>query len=219
MDKVIVIGSKGTAICIAEQIIDARQRFGAAVEFLGWAIDEPPIGSLVNGYPVLCKPVETKHYPERDVKFLFALYKPERMRERTALLKSYDIPAEKYFTFVHPTAALMPSVSLGNGSIVLAHSVVHSNSRIGNFSIINSQVMIEHDTQIDDNCFVAAAACIGSEVRIKQGAFIGLNATIREQIQIGDFAFVGMGSNVVSDIQPGQIAYGNPARAVTREKE
>ena len=37
--KVVVIGGKGTAVVIAEQIYDANVRFGVEIEVLGFAFD------------------------------------------------------------------------------------------------------------------------------------------------------------------------------------
>lgn len=213
MEKVIVIGAKGTALCIGEQIVEAHEKYGAPVEFLGWALDSLPVGSLINGYPVLCRPIELMSAQPRDVKLIYSLYKPEKMIERVALLQSYNLPAEKFFVFVHPTASVMKSVTLGYGSVILSHSVVHSNSIIGNCTIINPNVVIEHDTHVGNNCFLASSACVGSGVQIGQGAFVGLNSTIRENLEIGEYAFIGMGSNVVKKVYPNQIVYGNPARS------
>lgn len=51
-DKVIIIGGKGTAVVVAEQIIDASDRFGMNVEVMGFAFDDPSFGSEINGLPI-----------------------------------------------------------------------------------------------------------------------------------------------------------------------
>jgi hypothetical protein len=43
MTKVIVIGGKGTAVVVAEQIVDARTRYGVPIEFIGFAFDDPVV--------------------------------------------------------------------------------------------------------------------------------------------------------------------------------
>lgn len=213
MTKIIVIGGKGTAVCIGEQIVHAQKNFSAPVEFLGWAIDDPTLGDSINGYPVLCKTRElVTRFPQPDVKFIFALYKPDKMRERVQLLKQLELEPSRMATFVHPLAVVLASARIGSGTVVLSHTTIHSNVTIGACAILCPHVTLEHDTQLGDCNFVAAGACIGSHVRIGNGTFVGLNSTVREGVTLGDFAFVGMGANVLQSVKADELVYGNPAR-------
>ena len=51
--KIVIIGGRGTAIVVADQIYDAHQRFGMDVEVLGLALDDHSGGDDVSGYPIL----------------------------------------------------------------------------------------------------------------------------------------------------------------------
>lgn len=53
-EKVVIIGGKGTAVVIAEQIYDAQIRFGKEIEVIGFAFDDPAFLGGINGWPVLC---------------------------------------------------------------------------------------------------------------------------------------------------------------------
>lgn len=211
MTKIIIIGGKGTAIDIAEQIINAREQFNENIEFLGWAIDDESLGSTINNYPVLCKTrelAEKFNYP--DVKFIFSLYKAGEMEKRAKLLMSYGIDPSRFANFVHPLAFISRSVTLGFGNVILSYASVFSNVRIGNHNIIYSSSLIGHDTQVADNNYIAAAT-IGSEIVIGSGIFIGLNATIKSGVEISDYAFIGIGANVLRNVDSRKIAFGNPA--------
>ena len=52
--KIVIIGGRGTAIVVADQIYDAHQRFGTDVEVLGLALDDHSGGDEISGYPILC---------------------------------------------------------------------------------------------------------------------------------------------------------------------
>ncbi|WP_028544003.1 acetyltransferase [Paenibacillus taiwanensis] len=212
--KIIIIGGKGTAVNIADHIINAQRVHGETIEFLGYAIDDPSLKDSINGHPIVCttdKLLHTfGHYS--DVKFIFSLYKPEKMIERIQLLKSFGISGDKFYTFIHPTSYVSEHVKLGIGNVVLSNCSINTNVSIGNYNIINSNVVIEHDSNIGDNNFISAAACVGSSVDIKNGSFIGLNSSIRERTVIHNFSFVGIGSNVLKDVDAGTIVYGNPAK-------
>lgn len=212
-DKIIVIGGKGTAVNIAEQIDHADRESGAPVEFLGFAIDDDSLGKEINGYPVLCKTREAKDkYPQQDVKFLFTLYKPEKMKERVALLKSYEIPSYRFATFVHPMSYISKSAQLGTGVVVLSNSTVQNNASIGDYTIVNSNVVVEHDTAIGESNFFSPASCIGAYTQTGTGVFVGYNSATRPGIEIGEYAFIGMGSNVIGHVPSNAIVYGNPTR-------
>jgi len=213
-NKVIIIGGKGTAVNIAEQIIDAAKNFESKVEFLGYSIDDESLGDSINGYPILCKTKELrdKYNHQSDVKFIFALYKPEKLKERTALLSSYGIEASKFTNFVHPSVYLSGAIKTGTGNVILSNSSVHYGVEIGNYNIINSNTVIEHETKLGSTNFIAASVCIGAKVNIGNGCFIGLNSTIKENVTISDYSFVGMASNVLQDVGEGQTVFGNPAR-------
>lgn len=215
--RVVVIGGKGTAVNIAEQIVDARNHRGGSLALLGFAIDDEALGGSINGHPVLCKTrAAGRLFAEEEVGFIFALYKSRCMAERVALLRSLGIPTERYATFVHPLAYVAPSASIGRGCVILAHASVQSGARVGNHAVVNSQAVVEHGAVVGDCNVIAASACIGSEVLTGEGVFVGINAAIRENTAVGDYAYIGMGSNVVGPVEPGSLVFGNPARR--REK-
>ena len=213
MEEVLIIGGKGTAINLAEQIEDARQRFDYPMRVIGFAIDDTSRGSNIAGFPVLCS---TQNMSERfrndNVKFFFALYRPDQMRERVALLQSYDIAPSRFANFIHPLAYVAPSAQLGFGNAIFSHACIQHGVRLGNHNVVNAHVVIEHETQLQNSVFVAASACVGARANLGTGTFIGLNSTVREDITIADYAFVGMGSAVVHSVGEGVMVYGVPAR-------
>ena len=165
---------------------------------------------------MLCKTDELKKRYDKygDVKYIFSLYRPDKMKERTELLYSYNIEENKFYTFIHPSAYVASSAKIGVGTSVFANCTIQSNVVIGKHNIIDFNSMIGHDTWIGDNNDIAASSVLGSNVKIKNSIFIGLNSTIRENIIINDFSFIGMGSNVLKDIQSNTIVAGNPARSI-----
>ena len=204
-DKIIIIGGKGTAVVIAEQILDAKENFNMNVDFLGFAFDDPSFGSEINGFPILGKSSEIfdKYKDDEDVKFIFQLYRPDLLKERIALKESLRIPKNRYYTFVHPSAFVSKSANIGVGSIILAHCVINCNVKIGEFNTNN---------------FIAGHTCIGSGLSVGFGNFFGLNSSYRNMIKIGDYNFFGMAANVVKEVSSSMFMLGNPAKSVKKEE-
>jgi acetyltransferase EpsM len=213
MDKIIVIGGKGSGVVVAEQIYDAQKK-GADVELLGFAFDDDSFGNEIGGFPIVSKTEElfVKYKNYSDVKFIFQLYRPDLMKERITLLNSYEIPIQRFAKFIHPSVVISESAKVGYGTAIMANSVINSNAVIGKHCTIHSNSLIGHDTQFGDYNFVAAHNVIGSNIKIGKANFFGLNSTFNNYIEIGDFCFVGMASNVIKSISSEQKVYGNPAK-------
>ncbi|MDX9694242.1 MAG: sialic acid O-acetyltransferase [Bacteroidales bacterium] len=214
MEKIVIIGGRGTAIVIADQICDANRRFGMNIEVLGLALDDHTNGDEISGYPILCdiKDVKSKFCDYDEIKIIYSLYRPDVMEERSSLLYNLNIPLEKFANFIHPSVMLARSVKLGYGNVLLANVVVNCNAVIGNFNTVNSMTLLGHDIIVGDNNYFAGHVSVGSGLVIGNKNFIGLNSTIRNGVNIGNTNIVGMASNVVKALSDSSIVYGNPAK-------
>ena len=217
-EKVVIIGGKGTAVVIAEQIYDAHERFGMDIEVLGFAFDDPAYKDGINGWPVLCGTREAydmfKH--DESVKFVFALYRSDILKERIALRDSLNIPIDRFLSFVHPSAYIAKSAQLGKANIILANCAINCNVVMGNYNTMQTGSLIGHDTRLGDNNFIAAHTCIGSNLKIGNGNFTGLNCSIKNFVEMGDYNLIGMASNVVKNVSDGNLLIGNPAKPLIK---
>lgn len=213
MEKVIIIGGKGTAIVTAEQIYDAQIKHKTNVEFLGFAFDDLSNGNEINEFPILCSTNEVyKKYKDfQDVKFIFQMYRPDLLKERIKLKNSYNIPEERFATFIHPTCTIARSAVIGLGTVIMANTVVNPNANIGKFCTIQSNVTIGHDSKMGVYNFIATQSIVGNIVMGDRN-FMGINSCTNNFITIGDDCFIGMASNVVKSVPSNIKVYGNPAK-------
>jgi len=210
--RIVIIGGRGTAVVIAEQIQDAIDRFKYDAEILGFAIDDPAYGGSINGYPIVAgvRDAYPKYKKEQDIFFIYSLYRSDVMKDRIDILNSLSIPHDRFLNFIHPTCTVSKSSLMGYGNIVLANTVINPNVKLGHHNTINSNCLIGHDSEIGDNNFLAGHVCVGSNIKIGNGNFIGLNSGLRNMINIGNYCLIGMCSNVTKSYDE-QTLYGNPA--------
>lgn len=213
MEKIVIIGGKGTAIVVAEQIYDAQIKHNANVEFLGFAFDDESNGNEINGFPILSKTTEVyeRYKKYEDVKFIFQLYRPDLLKERIALKNSLEIPLDRYATFIHPSCMISRSASIGIGTVIMANTVVNPSAIIGQFCSIQSNVTIGHDSKIGDYNFIATQSTVGNIVMGSRN-FMGINSCTNNFITVGDDCFIAMGSNVIKSIESDTKVMGNPAK-------
>jgi acetyltransferase EpsM len=216
MEKIIIIGGKGAAVVLGDQILHAIAKFNASYELIGYCIDDPSLGAEINGIPIICKIDELaglyNHYD--DVKYFFALYKPSCMLERVQLFQGLRLPLNKFTNFVHPSVFIAPSAKMGIGNVVCSNVTVNSNALIGNFNTLNGNVLFGHDTKLGNYNILAGSTTISSEITIGDGNFIGLNSTIRDKVQIGDYNIIGMASTVLDNIGSHHVVVGSPAKVI-----
>lgn len=210
--KIVIIGGKGTSMVIADQIYDAKIRYGTDIEVIGLALDDRSMGDSICGYPILCdiKDVYKKYEPYNDVKLIYALHRPDRIRERTQLLYDLCIPVEKFCNFIHPSVMLAHTAKIGYGNVILANSVVNHGVIIGNFNTINTGTLIGHDTIIGNNNFFAGHVVTSSAITIGNMNFIGLNSAIHRSVGNGNL--IGQCSNAIKEIGDDLTLFGNPAK-------
>lgn len=218
--KAVLIGGQGIAPTVADQMVDAHDRFGMDIEVLGLALDDHSHGDSICGYPIICGVREAyeKFKKYEDVKIFFELYRLDIIPERAQLLRSLQIPDDKFANFIHPTALVGHTCKLGIGNVILANVVVNNCAVIGNFNHILSGALVGHDVVVGDNNYIAAHTCLGAHLELGNSNFIGLNSSIRNDIKIGDGTYIGMSSNVTKSLPDGVVAYGNPASVKPRIK-
>lgn len=215
--KIIIIGGKGTAVVVAEQIIDAIERFGYNAEILGFAFDDPTMDHVME-YPILCHSYEVNEIYSRydDVKFLYLMYRSDLIKVRSELRDSFCISKEKFLTFIHPTAYVARSVKIGFGNIILANCVFNSNATLGDFNSFMAACFIAHDTNVGNSNFFAAHTCIGSGINIGDMNFFGLNCCVKNKVAIGNCNIIGQCANVVKNVESDIVLIGNPAKPLIK---
>jgi sugar O-acyltransferase (sialic acid O-acetyltransferase NeuD family) len=113
---------------------------------------------------------------------------------------------------IHPTAAVAGSARMGEGSQILAHSVVGPDVSMGNVCIINHGASVDHECHLGSGVHIAPGAVLCGCVEVGENTMIGAGAVVLPRISIGKGALVGAGSIVTRNVPDGAVVVGNPAQ-------
>lgn len=138
-------------------------------------------------------------------------------RGREAMVaKAVKLPLS-YVSLLHPSVvAHIDSLTLGEGTVVAARSVLSTDVRLGAHVLINIGCTISHDCSIGHFTSLAPGVHVAGAVKIGRGVEVGIGASIIPHVVIGDGVTVGAQSCVLDDVPDGCTVVGVPARVVKR---
>ncbi|WP_394172374.1 hypothetical protein [Guptibacillus hwajinpoensis] len=76
------------------------------------------------------------------------------------------LPTFEFVKAIHPSAQIGKSVTIGNGTVLMANAVVNSHTSIGDHCIINTKSSIDHDGCLHNFFTVAPGATLAGSVSI-----------------------------------------------------
>lgn len=120
----------------------------------------------------------------------------------------------KFGKAIHPSAVIGKNVTIGEGTVLMANSVVNAESKIGKHCIINTSVSVDHDGLIRDFVHLSPGCHLGGRVEVGELSWIGLGAAVIQNIKIGRNSIVGAGTVVIRSVPDDQVMVGNPARFI-----
>ncbi len=116
--------------------------------------------------------------------------------------------------FIHPSATIAASATLGAGTVVMAGAAVNPDSTIGEGVILNTGCVVEHDNRIDNYAHLSANASTGGTVSIGARTHLGLNSTVLPNLTVGADVVLGAGGVIIRDTSDRQTLAGVPARSL-----
>lgn len=206
--RCVVIGGGGHA----RVIIDSLRESGIADL---WAVDADRTrwGGEVLGVPIAGgDELLTDMVRQGVTHFVIGVGGVGDNRPRRKLFERAMALGLRPLTVRHPAAVCSRWALVGDGTVLLAGSVVNAGARLGINVIVNTGAIVEHDCVLGDHVHVATGARLASAVRVDDEAHIGAGATVRQGISIGAQAIVGAGAVVIREVAPGAVVVGVPAR-------
>lgn len=184
-------------------------------DVLGWLDDNSALhGTLHCGVEVLGGLDYLRRCDPRDLGAIVAI---GYSRVRLAVAAKLDAWGVRLINSVHPSAVVMPSVSMGRGNCICAGAIVQSCVRIGNNVIINTGATIDHDSVLEDGAWIAPGVHTGGCVTIGREAYVSIGAVIGAGVTIAEGAVIGAGAVVTRHVPAHTVALGTQPRLFSRD--
>lgn len=211
MKDLIIFGASGFGREVAWSV-ERINKVSLTWNLLGFMDDNESIqGSEINGYRVLGKSDDINKYS--DAYFVCAVG-ASRTREKIINKMREVNPNVKFGTVIDPSVEISDLVTIGEGTIICAHTIITVNISIGNHVIINLDCTIGHDAILSDFVTLYPSVNVSGITNIGYCSELGTGMQIIQGKTVGEYSIVGAGAVVVKDIPAKCIAVGSPAKPV-----
>lgn len=207
MNNIVIFGSGGHA----KVVIDILEKLNE-YNIIGFIDTFKMKGTFIYGYPVLGDETEFAYLKEINGGIVAIGDNWIRSQMVATILKAN--PQFKFITAIHPSSSIARGVVIGEGTVIMAGSVINSDTVIGKHCILNTKSSLDHDCVIADYVTIAPNATTGGNVKIGNYTTLSLGANIIHSREIGVHTLIGAGAMVISDIGSYTVAYGVPAKVI-----
>lgn len=201
MKEIIIAGNSITAEIVYQYLSqDSRYRVVA------FAVDEEYVtGDQFCGLPQIgFKSLSTKFNPA-NVRLVMAIGYKNINKNRQNIFEKLKEEGFHFETYIHPDAKIFNGNKIGEGSLVLANTVVEPFSVIGKNCVVWANCTIGHHSKIEDHTWIASGTVIAGEGVVKNNTFLGVNVTVANQVTVEAFNVIGGSTFIAKDTKPNEV--------------
>ncbi|MBC1531051.1 hypothetical protein HCJ07_11900 [Listeria booriae] len=126
---------------------------------------------------------------------------------RKKIARTLALAGKKFAVIIHPTAFVEATVEIGEGSLVMAGSIVQANTVLGKHVIVNSGATVEHDISVGNFVHFAPGSVVTGGCTVADNVLVGAGSVVVPNISIGANAVVGAGSTLTRNIESNTVEY------------
>jgi sugar O-acyltransferase (sialic acid O-acetyltransferase NeuD family) len=208
----LIVGAGG----VAKEVLEIYHQLGIDKE-LYFYDDVSNINDeqIFNRFNILTSMEQAEQLFITDNRFSIAVGKPAF---RFLLYNKFVAAGGKCLSAISPLAHIGHyEIEIGNGSIIMAGTVITSNVKIGMGCLINPNCTISHDCIIGDFVEISPGVNITGKCSIGNNCSIGTGAVILPGVIIGNNAVIGAGAVVTKNVAEGLTVVGVPAQNLIKK--
>lgn len=196
--KVVIIGASGHAKVIADIVKSSKD------EIVGFLDDNIDIqGNVIFEDKIVLgtsKKEDIEKY--KDNYFIIGIGSNE---VRKLISKKY--PSLKWYTAIHPSSIIGSNVEIGEGSVLMAGTVINTGTKVGKHCIINTCSSVDHDNILENYVHISPGTHLAGTVKVMEGTWICAGVTVINNITIAKNNIIGAGATVVRNIEVENSTY------------
>lgn len=210
----IIIGAGGHAMVLVDLITCLNR------EIYGISSLEPPkqnFWKLFN-FRYLGNNEQILSFSPEKYELVNAVGSVKTMTNRARVYNLFKSKGYRFATLIHPKAVVSKFANIGEGTQIMAGSIIQPDAVIGVNCIINTNSSVDHSCIIGNHVHIAPGVAISGDVIVEDEVHIGVGATIKQGVKIGKGATIGAGAVVITDVSPGHVVVGVPAKPIENKK-
>jgi sugar O-acyltransferase (sialic acid O-acetyltransferase NeuD family) len=189
LEEIFIYGAGGQAKIILDCLRNARQSYGVVT-----LVDD---NEARHGESLLGHRIRSKDAIGAERGFIAIGGNKDRLRVAAAF-------KGKLVTLIHRTATISEETSIGEGTLLMAGSIVNIGTRIGDNVIINTAATVDHDCVIHDGVHIAPGCHLCGNVEVGSGTLLGVGTVVVPGIRIGRNARIHAGQAITRDVADGE---------------
>ena len=198
MKKIVVFGDTSFAGIVAEYINST-----SLAKVVAFTLDSAFIKNrkVFEGLPLISFNQIEKHYSPNHFEMLIVVSSVSALKHLNSIkFSEAKSKGYKLFSFVHPTAFVANSATIGENVLIFPHAIVEPRAIINDGVFVRSAAYVSHETEIGAFSYLAPRATFSGKIKTGEHCFFGTNSTIRDNINIGNDVFVGAGATVLKNL-------------------
>jgi sugar O-acyltransferase (sialic acid O-acetyltransferase NeuD family) len=186
-EKIVLIGGGGHCNSVID-VIELENKY----EIIGIVDDnESLIGKDILGYKVIGTDKDLPNIFESCKNAVITVGQITLESVRVKIFQQLKEIGFQLPVIVSPLAYISRSSNIGEGTVIMHHSLLNSNSKVGANCIINTKALIEHDAVVGDNCHISTGAILNGGTVVKDNTFFGSNAVSKQLAVVSGFVKAG----------------------------
>lgn len=201
MQKIILIGNS-----IAAEILFAYLELDNRYEVTSFCVDKEYIDKtkLFDIDVIDFQDLEKNCTPE-NYKVMLAMGYNNVNQDRAKMFDRIKKLGYEIETYIHPNAIIFNKNNIGEGSVILANTVIEPYTVIGKNSYIWTNCTIAHHSVIEDHCWIASSSVISGEAHVKSYCFLGVSSTIVNKVIVEELNIIGAGAMISKNTKRDEV--------------
>lgn len=193
--NVVFFGGGGYALELYSYIIDDIKISKKSINVIG-VYDAVSDCELLRHYPELTYLGSIDEFKGGDFSCLITIGNPISR----ALVHKIISPYADFFTYIHSSAIVSSSASIGMGVIIGPQNIISAKSSIGDNVCLNVFCGVGHGTQILESSVLGPYSLVNGDCSIGKACYLGTKVAIFPSTKIGNGVSVDAGSVVRNNI-------------------